>query len=328
MTITPSDVLGWFPVRKSTVQKLAFRDAVERFARHLGYETSIESDYRDCKNLIIGDPKQAKYLITAHYDTCATMPVSNRLYADNPLMYVLWQFVIAFSAVLIPLLSAALGAVIACIVYMQLHPFLNTNRMLGLAAIVFLVLFLVLYLASYLMIYNGPANPSNANDNTSGVMTVLEILRSLPESQRHKVCCVLFDRNEKGLGGSSAFYKKHRDTLDHQLVLNFSCVGDGDQIFLMPTGKLKKNTELIAPLYKCCGYFGQKSVLVLEKNTAIYPSDHKKFPYAVGISAFKKGKTGHYIDRIHTAKDTVLDITNVNLLRAAIVSMICGDAAQ
>ena len=30
----------------------------------------------------------------------------------------------------------------------------------------------------------GPANPNNANDNTSGVVTVLEIMRTLPENYR------------------------------------------------------------------------------------------------------------------------------------------------
>lgn len=56
----------------------------------------------------------------------------------------------------------------------------------------------------------GPANKHNANDNTSGVVTLLEIARSLPESQRGKVCFVLFDLEEAGLIGSAAYRKAHK----------------------------------------------------------------------------------------------------------------------
>lgn len=325
MPMTPMDIIKLFPVRKSVVQKLAFRDIVQRHAEHLGYAASVESGRKGCQNLVIGDPVHAKYLITAHYDTAARMPVANRLYADNPVMYLLWQFVIAFAALLIPLLSAAVGAVIACIVYMQMNPFLNTNRMLGLAAIVFLVLFVVLCIVSYVMIYIGPANPNNANDNTSGVLTLLEIMDTLPDNQRNKVCFVLFDLNKRGLVGSAAYRKNHRKETDNQLVLNLCCVGDGEHILLSPRRKWK-DKKVLLPVYKCCGYFGNRSILVQEKGKLIFPSDHRKFPYGIGISAYHKGKTGHYIDRIYTPRDTVLDITNVNLLRAAIVSMICAAA--
>ena len=327
MPMTPMDIVKLFPVRKSAVQKLAFRDIVQRHAAQLGYRTTVESGKKGCQNLIIGDPAGAKYLVTAHYDTAARMPVANRLYADNPIMYVLWQFVIALAALLLPVLSAAVGAVIACIVYMQINPILNAGHMFGLAAIVFLMLFIVLYAVSYTMIYIGPANPSNANDNTSGILTLLEIMDSMPENQRHKVCFVLFDQNEKGLAGSLSYRKMHRMETDKQLVLNLSCVGDGEHILLSPA-KMPKDKTMLADIYKCCGYFGNRSILVQEKGTSIFPSDHRQFPYGIGISAYHKGKTGYYIDRIHTPRDTVLDITNVNLLRAAICSMICGDAVH
>jgi hypothetical protein len=328
MLKTPIDVLQQFPVRKTKAQKQAFRDAITDYASMSGYPVFVESGKKGCQNLVIGDPAPAKYLVTAHYDTPARMPVANRLYADNPVMYILWQFVIALRSMLLPVLSGAVCAVIACFADLQVHPDADPNRLLGLAALVFLGVFLSLYALSYLLLLVGPANPSNANDNTSGVVTLLEILQSLPENQRHKVCFVLFDRNERGLQGSAAYRKLHRNETDGQLVLNLSCVGDGDHIFLHPTAKLKKDTAAIAPIYKCCGYFGKKSILVMEKNTAIYPSDHKNFPYALGISAYHKGKSGHYIDRIHTPRDTNLDITNINLLRAAIISLICRDAAQ
>ena len=171
-------------------------------------------------------------------------------------------------------------------------------------------------------------NKNNANDNTSGVVTLLEILRTLPENQRDKVCFVLFDLEEAGLIGSSSYRKAHKKATDHQLVMNLDCVGDGDHLLMFPTKALKKNRRKLTSLYKACGYFGNKSLLVHEKGFGIYPSDQMVFPYGVGICALQKGKHGLYVSRIHTAKDTVLEITNVNILRAALTSFISCDAAQ
>ena len=174
----------------------------------------------------------------------------------------------------------------------------------------------------------GPANKSNANDNTSGVVTLLEILRTMPENQRGKVCFVLFDQEELGMIGSSFYRSRHRKESDCQMVLNLDCVGDGDHLMMFPTKKLKKDRKKLTSLYRACGYFGKKSLTVHEKGFGIYPSDQMVFPYGVGICALRKSKFGLYVGKLHTAKDTVLEETNVNILRAALTSFICCDAAQ
>ena len=81
----------------------------------------------------------------------------------------------------------------------------------------------------------GPANRHTANDNTSGVITLLEIALSLPEELRSDVCFVWFDNEERGLLGSAAFAGKHKETKKGALVLNFDCVGDGDSLQFFPT---------------------------------------------------------------------------------------------
>ena len=69
-------------------------------------------------------------------------------------------------------------------------------------------------------------------------------------------------------------------------------------------------------------------ILVHEQGFSFYPSDQANFPWGVGICALnKRGKT-LYLSRIHTKKDTILERTNVNLLRAALITYICRDAAQ
>ena len=174
----------------------------------------------------------------------------------------------------------------------------------------------------------GPANPSNANDNTSGVVTLLEIAKSMPGNQQKKVCFVLFDLEEAGLIGSASYRKAHKSQTDRQMVLNLDCVGDGDYLTLFPTKRLKKDRKRLKSLYKACGYFGKKSILVHEQGFSFYPSDQANFPGGVGICALnKRGKT-LYLSRIHTKKDTILERANVNLLRAALITYICRDAAQ
>ena len=72
----PMDVLAQFPIRKSKKQKQEFRDAVESYVKSLGYEVAIEKK-SSAHNIVIGEPVNAKYLITAHYDTPAAMPFPN-----------------------------------------------------------------------------------------------------------------------------------------------------------------------------------------------------------------------------------------------------------
>lgn len=171
----------------------------------------------------------------------------------------------------------------------------------------------------------GPANPHCSNDNTSGVITLLEIARDLPKIQRSKVCFVLFDLEEAGLIGSHSYVKAHKKAVSHQINLNLDCVGDGDNILFFPNKRIRKNPEMMAELAYCKGYYGNKLISIREKGGAFYPSDQANFPYGVGICALRKKFKTLYMGRIHTRRDTVLDETNVNLLRAAIISMIsCG----
>lgn len=310
MLATPMDVLTMFPVRKSKKQKQAFRDAVQSYVTDLGYPVTIEKGRFGCRNVILGDPETAKYLVTAHYDTCAQLPLPNLITPCNLLLFILYQLFLAV-ALMVP--AMIIGVVAG---------WLTGNADMG-----FYIGYALLWVTIAMMLV-GPANKHNTNDNTSGVITLLEIARTLPENQRHKVCFVLFDLEETGLIGSASYRKAHKKATNYQLVLNLDCVGDGDSIRMFPTKKLKKDRKKLTSLYKACGYFGEKNVLVHEKGFSVYPSDQANFPYGVGICALNKGKAGLYLSRIHTAKDTILEETNVNILRAALTTFICCDAAQ
>lgn len=321
MLNVPMDVLERFPVRKSRKQKKAFLGAVRSYAESLGYTVTEEKGSLGARNLIIGNPDRAKYLITAHYDTCARLPFPNLITPCNLWAYIGYQLVLT---VLIIVCSLSVGIVLCLLKTFIMGGYVTVSTLLdGLPTVAGLSMWLVLFL-----MLAGPANPSNANDNTSGVVALLEMARSFPENHRDKVCFVLFDLEEAGLIGSASYRKKHRKTTERQIVLNLDCVGDGDHILLFPTKKLRKDIKRLAPLYHCCGYFGSKSVLVRDKGFYVYPSDQMNFPYGVGIAAFHKGKTGLYLSRIHTPRDSVLDQTNINILRAGILSMIARDKEE
>lgn len=306
----PMDVLTAFPVRKSKKQKKAFRDAVQSYAASLGYESKTETGSLGCQNLVIGDPERASCLVTAHYDTCARLIIPNFITPCNFWAFLGYQLLVA---VLLLLAAAGWGFLVGLVTG---NPPLGS--VIGYACIWVLIALMLV----------GPANPSNANDNTSGVITLLEIVRTLPESQRNKVCIVFFDLEEVGMIGSASYRKTHKKATDNQLVLNMDCVGDGDNLRMFPTKKLRKDRKKLTNLYKACGYFGPKSLLVHEKGFSVYPSDQARFPYGVGICALRKGRAGLYLSRIHTKRDTILEETNVNLLRAALTTLITCGAVQ
>lgn len=307
---TPMDVVKNYPVRKSKKQKRAFRADVTQWLQNLGYPVcEEEGSFHSC-NLVIGDPQRARYLVTAHYDTCARLPFPNLITPCNFWTFLLYQIFI-FLMLMLPAL--AVGGLVGYL----LHSF-----------DIGYFLFVVLLWADIVLMLIGPANSSNVNDNTSGVVTLLEIARSIPELHRKNVCFVLFDLEEAGLIGSASYKKKHKREIPNQLVLNLDCVGEGDDIYFFPTAKLKKSKERLAPLQKLAGGYGKKSIAVRTKGFSIYPSDQSNFPYGVGICALKRGRAGLYLSRIHTPRDTVLDETNVNILRAALTTLISGSAVQ
>lgn len=308
MICKPMDVLKAYPIRKNKAQKQQFRDAVQSYLKTIGYDSTIEKGSMGARNIVVGNAETAKYLITAHYDTPARLPFPNLITPCNVLPFLGYQILLTlliFAAAFIPGILLALAGVDADIAV----------RTWSISLYAIIVLMLI-----------GPANKSNANDNTSGVVTVLEIAKSMPQAYRDQVCFVLFDLEEAGLIGSSSYQKAHKKHTVNQLVLNMDCVGDGDEIVMFPTKKLLQNAEKMELLRGITGTWGEKSIALREKGFAYYPSDQKHFLYGVGIAAFRRSSwAGLYCSRIHTNKDTILEETIVNILRAAIVSMItCG----
>lgn len=289
-------VMETFQIRKSRKQKAAFRAWLRTTLESKGYCVREETG-NFSTNVVVGDPDTAKVIFTAHYDTCAVLPFPNFITPRNFLFYLLYQFLIC-----IPLLAVPFGAEAALLILWEDCPL--WAAMLTMYALVFFMFWWLL---------DGPANKHTANDNTSGVITLLETAFSLPVEQRDKVCFVFFDNEEKGLFGSSAFVGKHKSAKKNTPTINFDCVSDGDHIHLFPNKREKKDQETWQLLRKAFSAEDCKSVTIA---TGFYPSDQRGFRRGVGVCALKKNRFfGYYMDRIHTSKDTVLDERNILLLR-------------
>lgn len=308
MITKPMDVLERFEIRKTKKQKTGFIDAVTEYIRGIGYEVKMESGKQGYRNIVIGDAENAKFLITAHYDTPASIGIPNFITPCNPVAFILIQLLL-----LIPFFAAAFVAGIIVAI-------LGGND-----SAIFLSAYFA-YFGMLILLLFGPANRHNANDNTSGVVTVLETIGALPDELRNKVAFILFDMEESGLVGSAAYRKIHKEQTENQIILNLDCVGDGDNIVLFPVKKFKKDAAKLKWLETASGEFEEKRVIVRGSGFSHYPSDQRHFPNGVGISALKRSKIlGYYCDRIHTWRDIHLDERNVDILRDMLIDLVSRD---
>lgn len=303
MTELSRTILETYQIRKSAKQKAAFRDFLCGHLREMGFEVKIEG--KSSKNIVVGDVEKAKVIYTAHYDTCPVLPIANFITPRNIVWYLLYQLLIC-----VPMFVLAIGAEVGMMLLWE-----NVTGELCPLPVAIAALYAVLFFFLW-WIYAGPANKHTVNDNTSGVVTLVEIAEYLPQELRDEVCLIFFDNEEKGLFGASAFAKKYKAVRKNTLVVNFDCVSDGDSIQLFPSGVLKKKGEkTLAALETAFLPVGEKTVEVV-RGFGFYPSDQAKFKMGVGVCALKKSRVlGWYMDRIHTKRDTVLMEENIHLLR-------------
>lgn len=306
MTEAAKTVLTAYEVRKSKKQKEAFRAYLCQELEKLGYTPRVESGRVLVMNhnVVAGDPEKAKVLFTAHYDTCAVLPFPNFITPRNLFVYLLYQLALV-------VLFLVLAVVVEVGLLLAFDPPLWVQMP---------VLYAVLGFCIWWMLA-GKANRHTANDNTSGVVTLLEIAAALPPEMRHTVCFVWFDNEEKGLFGSSVFSSAHRRVKADTLTLNFDCVGDGDHLQFFPSKTVKKSPEVMALLEKAF-LSEDKKIVEVVRGFGLYPSDQAVFRRGVGIAALKKAPViGYYMDRIHTRRDTVLEEENIQLLRDGAVAL-------
>ncbi len=300
MTALSQLILDSYQVRKTKAQKTSFIQLMQDHFPDLKIQTG---GFPKCRNLIIGDVNEAKLVLSAHYDTCAQMPVPNFIAPKNPVISIAYSILLVIP---IFLLSYLLGILLSVLSVSPL-----TSYLIALGCYIFLLVMLLF----------GPANKHNANDNTSGVILLCELLQCLTPQMRKKVAFVFFDGEEIGLVGSSVFRASYKTAMKHKLLINFDCIADGDHILLAMTKAAR--SEYMQTLSACFQPKQDKSVLLTKSETTYYPSDQMGFKTAIAVAAAKrKPLIGYYISKIHTRADTCFDKTNIKLLSEGMLALI------
>ena len=311
MTQTTKEVFEKHEVRKTKKQKSAFIDYVTSVAKEQGYSCTTEQGSMGARNIVVGSPDKAKIVYTAHYDTCAVMPFPNFITPKNFLIYLLYQLVIVLF-IYVPVFAAVHLSYVIC-------AFAGVSE-----GVALLVGEIVLFVGMFLMLWliaAGPANKHTANDNTSGVTTLLDIMCALPEEKRDEVAFVFFDLEEMGLFGSKGFANQHKQTMKDKLLINFDCVSDGDHMLFV----LKKGAMPHAAAIERAFPSDETYTVEIATKGVFYPSDQANFPCGVGVAALNKTKRGNllYMNRIHTKRDTVYNEKNIEFFVQGAVRLAC-----
>lgn len=298
-------LLDEYAVRKSAVQKDAFIRYVKGYADHLGMPILIQEGGKHIhsRNIVLGDLQRARVLITAHYDTCARLPFPNFMTPDNWPIVILSEglllFVLGWIGWLFGGFAADLLRAAACPGWLAWLGGCAAGIMTSLGLLAMMLI--------------GPANPHNANDNTSGVLFLLKAMARFRD--REGVAYVLFDNEEKGLLGASAFITAQPQIARRCLLVNADCIGDGGTLLYTGTKRAMAHPlakRIAASLEEKAPLYGKKAVSG-EFPKWLYPSDQMLFPRGTAFAAFKGGKL-LYLDRIHTVRDTMLDEENLTCL--------------
>ena len=309
MTETTKEIFENYEIRKTASQKGKFIDYAVKKCGEMGYSATVESKKgKSPKNIVIGNPEGAKVIFTAHYDTCPRLPVPNFITPKSFGIYLLYQMLLTVGILAIPMLIALgvrflLNTLGADELYSELA--YSILKAAGIVGILFLLM-------------AGPANPHTANDNTSGVTVLFDIMRDLPEELSDKVAFVFFDLEEVGLVGSSAFASRRKGKLNAIPVFNFDCISDGETILFAMRKGARDLAEIIEKSFAPDGKFS----IDVPRKGAFYPSDQVNFKRGVGVAALKKNKRGIlYMNKIHTANDTVYCEDNIEFIKNGAISL-------
>lgn len=287
-----------YPARKDMQEKIKFRDYIVETLKKRGIEAKIERT-KDGKNdnIIVGDPTTAKAVFTAHYDTPARSLFPNIMMPKSRVIFYAYQFVPIIFLLVVSFTFA----------YIVGHVIINDMRAYALS-------FLLAYYGLFFGIMRGFKNKNNYNDNTSGVATILSIIDELSPEELNKVAFILFDNEEKGKKGSKAYFNDHKEQMKDKFLVNFDCVGNGDNVIFIAQKDAVNSEE-----YKILeSSFSNKEKFNLEFLThkqADSNSDHKNFPKGVACVVCKKLNSGLlYTPNIHTNGDIVANNSNIEFL--------------
>lgn len=299
-------ILREYGVRRSAKEKERFRLYLMGTLRSLGYSPTLQSRETPLQmggnvtNVIAGDPETAKLIFAAHYDTglktllppliMPTRPLTAFLYlALTPVLVLAGSLVVSFA------LTFAINAPHAT-----------------------LPLFLILLLAAMCYLRFGPSEMQNADDNTSGVVALLETAAALTPRYRGEVAFAFLDGGFGGLAGAKGFRARYPSAKE-KLVVNVNCVAAGDELLLLPSRGARWNGEALDALLEGFDVGGAKPVYLKTDGLTYYPSDNRAFRNSVAVCGCKTVKGFGRI--VEPRKNKSIDSENLDILEKSLCKL-------
>ena len=288
------------PVRRADEQKELFVNLVKQNVTN--HPVKVERLNKAHNNIIVGDFEKAEVIFTAHYDTPKRALFANLMIPRNPLLLYTYHFGIYIAM-----------AVVSFFIAQLLSNAFNNNQT------VFLISYLALYFSAFYLTTRASVNKHNANDNTSGVVSLMEIAR---KTNSKKVAFIFFDNEEKGCLGSKAFNKNHGEILKNKLVINLDCVGNGNSFVFIAKPNAEKH-QLFENLKNVCKNGNGYNFVFYPLKGSFSNSDYKNFECGIGVSCYTKSKRGvYYTGKIHTAKDKFINEKNISVISQKLLKFV------
>jgi len=278
-------------------EKNQFLEAVEEKLTEYGYV----SERRAFQGLIFKSENletkcdKPEYIFIAHYDTGVTMP-----FWFHPLSKLFGANSIAFIAAFF-------------ILFLTLEITSIHWHVISYWKIIFGISFLSILFP----------NKKNFNDNTSGVIALLQLAKKFKENGIDNVKFIFVDNEEWGLFGSKAHRKhleKEKLILPQCKVISIDCVGGGGEIPLVTQNGKSEYAE-----------FFQKEI---QKEFGLCKSEKMTLPFSDNYSFRKYGAlnisfvdmakipVGYYISNIHSSKDSEINLPKIEKLTDVLTNII------
>ncbi len=300
MTNVSQEILDTYQIRKGRKRKNEFIEFLSSKFPELKVEQSGKTIVS--KNLILGDIEKADTIISAHYDTPAVMPFPNFIAPFNLFLTLIYSVLIV-----IPMFVIMFG--LSFFLAKLNLPFY----------LILIISYAVLFVFFYLLMA-GKANKHNANDNTSGIILLIEMYNAMTDIQKQKTALVFFDNEELGLIGSRAFLKSYKKIMKDKLLINADCIGVGDHLGVIQTPSvIEKQGDKVEKAFSN----STLNIILKSSKKAMYPSDQAGFPNSIALACLTQKKGfGFYLSNIHTKKDTKLEFKNIDDIKSCLLELI------
>ena len=135
----------------------------------------------------------------------------------------------------------------------------------------------------------GKSERDNLNDNTSGVVALLEVAKTLTPRYRGEVCFLFLDGGTQASKGAKGLVRAHPE-LKKKSVIVLDCVGEGDELLILPGRTSRWNDSLLDTILENFSNSEKKTCFLKTDGLVYYPSDNRAFAGGTAICACKTVK--------------------------------------